>query len=75
MKVTVKHLAKLKREGDKDFIEVDLASEATVIDLLSQLGIDQNDVGVLVVDGTQATFDQKLKDHSIVTIIPNIGGG
>jgi len=75
MKVTVKHLAKLRREGEKDFVEVESVSGATVVDLLSQLGIDQDDVGVLIVDGTQATFDQKLKDNSVVTIIPNIGGG
>lgn len=75
MKVTVKHLAKLKREGEKNFVEVETASGATVVDLLSQLGMDQNDVGVLIVDGAQATFDQKLKDNSVVTIIPNIGGG
>jgi molybdopterin converting factor small subunit len=75
MKVTVKHLAKLRREGEKDFVEVESPPGATVVDLLSQLGMDQNDVGILMVDGAQATFDQKLKDNNVVTIIPNIGGG
>ena len=75
MRVTVKHLATLRRDDDKDFIEAQLASGATVRDLLLQLHIDQNDVGVLIVDGVQATFDQILEENSIVTIIPNIGGG
>jgi sulfur carrier protein ThiS len=75
MRVTVKHLAKLRRDGDKDFIEAHLPSGASVRDLLSQLHIDQNDVGVLIVDGVQAIFDHILKENSIVTIIPNIGGG
>lgn len=75
MKVKVKHFATIKRAEDQDTLEIKLEPGATVIDLLTQLGIEKNDVGILVVDGKQATFDQKLQDKGHITIIPHIGGG
>ena len=75
MIVTVKHFSTLKKAVDQDPIEVELEPGATIIELLTQLGIEQNDVGILVVNGKQATFAQKLQDNGHITIIPHIGGG
>jgi len=75
MKVLVKHFAALKQDADQRPMEVDLDTEAAVGDLLSKLGIEQDDIGILVVSGKQATFSQKLKDNDTVTLIPHIGGG
>ena len=43
--------------------------------MLDYLGISEDEVGALVVDKRDATFDQELKEDSFVTIIPLIGGG
>ena len=56
-------------------MEVKLAQGATVGDLLSKLGIEQDKIGILIVSGKLATFGQKLKDNELVTLIPHIGGG
>lgn len=75
MKVTVKHFATLKQDAGQTPIEVELDPGATVSDLLSKLGIEQDDVGILIVSGKQATFGQTLKGNDSVTLIPHIGGG
>jgi molybdopterin converting factor small subunit len=75
MKVTVKHFATLKPDTGQGPMEVKLAQGATVGDLLSKLGIEPDEVGILIVSGKQATFGQKLKDNELVTLIPHIGGG
>ena len=75
MKVTVKHFATLKPDSGQETLEVTLAQGATVGDVLSKLGIEQNKIGILIVGGKPATFGQKLKDNELVTLIPHIGGG
>ena len=75
MKVTVKHFATLKQDAGQAPIQVALDPGATVGDLLSKLGIEQDEVGILIVSGKQATFGQKLKRNDLVTLIPHIGGG
>lgn len=75
MKVTVNHYATLKRDAGPAPIEIELEPGATVSDLLSKLGIEQDDVGILIVSGKQATFGQILKGNDSVTLIPPIGGG
>jgi len=75
MKVMVKHFASLKQDAGHGPMAVKLAPGATVGDLLSKLRIEQNEVGILIVSGKQATFGQKLKGNDLVTLIPHIGGG
>lgn len=75
MKVRVKYFATLKPKANPGGEEVQLARGATVDDLLGILDIAQDDVGVLIVSGKQATFDQVLKADDLVTLIPHIGGG
>lgn len=75
MKVTVKHFGSLKQDPYHTPTEVMLASGATVEDLLAAIGIDKDDVGILVVSGKPATFGQQLRENDLVTLIPHIGGG
>jgi molybdopterin converting factor small subunit len=75
MKVTVKHFATLKQDEGQARVEIELNPGATVSDLLSKLGIEQDDVGILIVSGKQGTFGQKIKENDLVTLIPHIGGG
>ena len=39
------------------------------------LEISVDEVGILVVNKRDATFDQKLKENDVLTLIPVIGGG
>jgi len=75
MKVRVKHFATRKQDADHAPTWVQLDPEATVSDLLRTLGVEQDDVGVLIVSGKQATFEQELEEDDLVTLIPHIAGG
>ncbi len=54
---------------------IDLADGSDALDLIQQLGIPVAEVGVLSVNGRQATFDQPLHPGDVVHIMPPIGGG
>ena len=54
---------------------VQLQEGARVTDLLTLLVISHDDVGILVVNHRDATFDQQLHEGDAITIIPLIGGG
>lgn len=54
---------------------VELPDVSYAKDLIHQLGIPIENVGVLSVNGRQATFDQQLKSGDLIHIIPPIGGG
>ena len=75
MRVTVKHYALLKKEDSERSRQVDLERDGTVDDLLISLGLKQEDVGILVVNGKEAGWGQTLQENDVVTLIPHIGGG
>jgi molybdopterin converting factor small subunit len=72
MQVQVKLFFHLRKDRIQ---EVELADGSNAADLICQLGIRLEDVGVLSINDRQATLDQKLKAADIVSIIPPIGGG
>lgn len=72
MRVQVKLFFHLRKDRIQD---VELADGSDAGDLIRQLGIRLEDVGVLSINDRQATLDQKLKDADIVSIMPPIGGG
>ena len=63
------------RKGRFEKSEIYLPQGAKISGLLDYLGISEDEVGALIVDKRDATFDQELKEDSFVTIIPLIGGG
>jgi sulfur carrier protein len=74
MQVEVKLFATLQKDRfQKAMVYLDQGSK--VSDLLNHLGITVDDVGVLVVNKRDATFDQSLNEGDTITIIPPIGGG
>ena len=75
MKVRVRYFASLRQEKGQAPMEVGLDPGATVGELLSELGIEQDQIGILIVSGKSATFGQKLNENDLVTLIPHIGGG
>ena len=54
---------------------VELVDGSDARDLVRQLGIRLEEVGVLSINDRQATLDQRLQDRDIISIIPPIGGG
>ena len=72
MRVQVKLFFHLRKDRIQD---VELADGSIAGDLIRQLDIRLEDVGVLSINDRQATLDQKLEDGDVVSIIPPIGGG
>ena len=57
-------------------IEIDLEGrEATVADLIARLGIDQTEVGIVIIDGRQSRPDAILPANGRVYIFPPMFGG
>ncbi len=74
MEVEIKLFAPLQA-GRFEKARVNLGQDSSITDLLEKLYILPSDVGILVVNGQDATFDQALHEGDAVTIIPAIGGG
>ena len=74
--MTIQVEVKLFLHLRKDRIQtVEVADGSDAGDLVRQLGIRIEEVGVLSINDRQATLDQCLKDGDAVSIIPPIGGG
>jgi len=54
---------------------VELPDESDAKDLIYQLGIPLEEVGLLSVNKRQATLDQRLEEGDVIYIMPPIGGG
>ncbi len=54
---------------------VELADDSDAADLIRQLGVPVEEVGVLSVNGQLATLRQRLEDGDVINIAPFIGGG
>ena len=72
MRVQVKLFFHLRKDRIQD---IELADGSDAGDLIRQLEIRLEDVGVLSINDQQATLDQQLEEGDIVSIIPPIGGG
>lgn len=74
MEVEVRLFASL-REGRFKQQKISLDNGILMKNLLQQLGISPDEVSVLLVNGRDVSFDQKLKDGDVISIFPPIGGG
>ncbi|MFV0436568.1 MAG: MoaD/ThiS family protein [Desulfopila sp.] len=74
MRVTIKLFAYFR---DNRFREEnrDVASRTQVIDIVGGLGIDQEEVGVLMINSRQCTMETELQEGDILAIFPVVGGG
>lgn len=54
---------------------MDFPEEALCEELLGQLDIGADEVGILLVNGNSATPETKLHADDVVSIFPAIGGG
>jgi sulfur carrier protein ThiS len=72
MQVQVKLFVTLRKDRIQN---VELPDGSDAKDLIHQLGIPLEEVGILGVNGRQATLDQKLEEGNVIYIMPFVGGG
>ena len=72
IQVQVKLFASLRKNRIEN-VKLENGSDAR--NLIHQLGIPIEEVGVLSVNGQLATLRQRLEDGDVVNIAPFIGGG
>ena len=74
MKVTVKLFATLRKDRfSRD--QMTLSDDAAVSDLLEELKIPPDHIGILLVDGKNVSADSEISDGQTISIFPAIGGG
>lgn len=74
MNVQVKLFATF-RKGRFNTSDVELADGVCVGEVLDQLTIPRDQVGILLVNGRDARPDDALAADDVVSIFPSIGGG
>ena len=74
MRVLVSLFSSL-RIGRFSEAEVELHEGVSVTDLLEKLNISLQDVGIVMVNASSGTFQQRLKAGDRITFIPPVGGG
>lgn len=74
MMVEVRLFATL-REGRFKKKEMEFAEASSLGDLLRELKIAEEEVGILLVNGQNAKVEQKLAIQDVVSVFPPIGGG
>jgi len=53
----------------------DIAPLTKVVDIVDDLGIDREEVGVLMINSRQCTFETELQEGDALPIFPVVGGG
>ena len=53
----------------------DIAPCTRVVDIVDDLGIDREEVGVLMINSRQCTFETELQEGDALAIFPVVGGG
>ena len=74
MVVEVKLFATFRENRFKEK-QMELADAGSPADILAGLNIPTDLVGILLVNGRNASFDKKLTGNDVVAIFPAIGGG
>ena len=74
MKVTVQLFGTL-RLGRDNIVSVNGSSGMTCRTILQELGISEKEVGILLVNGINAKFDDLLSEEDMISIISPMGGG
>ena len=58
------------KEAQKDFTE-----HITLVQVVEELGIAENEVGMVLVNGRHALMGQELCDGQLIALFPMLGGG
>ena len=63
------------RQGRFEEEEMELAGGATVRDLITELDINVEEVGVVIINGEIGTYKRELNNGDKITLLPFISGG
>ncbi|MBB6215803.1 molybdopterin converting factor small subunit [Anaerosolibacter carboniphilus] len=74
MSIKVRLFATLRNGRGKELI-VNLETNRTPKEVIDGLGIPEEDVAILLVNGRDGVLDQLLNDGDTVSIFPPVGGG
>ena len=74
MQVTVKLFASFRIKWFKEAIK-ECPCGAEVIDIVNEIGIPVNELGIALINGRHASLNDQLQDGDIVSLMPLIGGG
>lgn len=74
MKIKVKLFATF-REGRGKEVFFDIQSGKQVKDILELLGIKEEEIAILLVNGRDAKIDQILSNEDYISLFPPVGGG
>ena len=74
MRIKVRLFATL-REGRGKEVTAELPAKATVQAAIDELGILQDDVAILLINGKDGRFDTQLNETDVLSIFPAVGGG
>jgi sulfur-carrier protein len=74
MRITIKLFATIREgRGDNEFYET--RSEATVGEVVAQLGIPGDKPLIIFVNGRHANADTRLNERDRLSLFPPVGGG
>ncbi len=74
MTITVKLFATF-RQGSMPVQACQLPPGSSVDSVIEAVGVRKTEIGVVMVNGRHAEFDQPLADGDVVAIFPVVGGG
>jgi len=74
MQVTVKLFAYFRDNRFKESV-IAFSTDTTPEKVIGLLGIDPDEVGVIMVNNRHAQPDRKLRDNDVLAVFPKIGGG
>ncbi len=74
MNISIKLFAGFRQNRFK-MEEREIPENSTIIDVLNQLGINEPELGVAMIDGRHVTTDHVLQTGVTISLFPKVGGG
>lgn len=74
MQITVKLFANFRNNRFKDALQT-VAPDTTVGAIVAELGISEDELGVILINGRHGRLDQVLTDGVTLSLFPLVGGG
>lgn len=63
------------REGREKKQKIEIKENTNILDIISMLNIDENEVAIMLLNGKDGTSDRILKDGDVISLFPPVGGG
>ena len=74
LKIKVKLFATFRNGRGKE-VFFDVEPGAIVENIIEQLGIKEEDIAILLINGRDGKLDSQLKEDDYISLFPPVGGG